>query len=56
MINAGQKGYCPFQPEAKKYAWCQVLQNAGERIWFGTEDEKDNQPDAATPNQVIALS
>lgn len=27
----------------------------GERIWFGTEDEKDNQPDAATPNQAIAL-
>lgn len=24
----------------------------GERIWFGTEDEKDNQPDAATPNQL----
>ena len=28
----------------------------GERIWFGTEDEKDNQPAAATPNQAIALS
>ncbi|RDX87791.1 putative methionine--tRNA ligase [Mucuna pruriens] len=27
----------------------------GERIWFGTEDEKDNQPEAATPNQAIAL-
>lgn len=25
----------------------------GERIWFGSEDEKDNQPDAAKPNQVI---
>ncbi|KAE9620183.1 hypothetical protein Lal_00019711 [Lupinus albus] len=24
----------------------------GERIWFGSEDEKDNQPDAATPNQL----
>ncbi|KAK7263903.1 hypothetical protein RJT34_31502 [Clitoria ternatea] len=24
----------------------------GERIWFGTEDEKDNQPAAATPNQI----
>ncbi|KAL9296089.1 hypothetical protein ACSQ67_021985 [Phaseolus vulgaris] len=28
----------------------------GERIWFGSEDEKDNQPAAATPNQAIALS
>lgn len=30
----------------------------GERIWFGSEDEKGNQPDAATPNQVkkIALN
>ncbi|KAK7341121.1 hypothetical protein VNO80_24046 [Phaseolus coccineus] len=24
----------------------------GERIWFGSEDEKDNQPAAATPNQL----
>ncbi|XP_020088432.1 aminoacyl tRNA synthase complex-interacting multifunctional protein 1-like isoform X1 [Ananas comosus] len=24
----------------------------GERIWFGSEEEKDRQPDAATPNQV----
>ncbi|KAK7258212.1 hypothetical protein RIF29_32740 [Crotalaria pallida] len=24
----------------------------GERIWFGLEDEKDDQPDAATPNQL----
>ncbi|CAN1253534.1 La-related protein 6B [Linum perenne] len=24
----------------------------GERIWFGTEDEKDAQPDPASPNQV----
>lgn len=24
----------------------------GERIWFGSEDEKGNQPDAASPNQV----
>lgn len=24
----------------------------GERIWFGAEDEKDNQPAAATPNQI----
>ncbi|KAJ3708486.1 hypothetical protein LUZ61_012191 [Rhynchospora tenuis] len=24
----------------------------GERIWFGSEDEKDKQSDAATPNQV----
>ncbi|XP_072998639.1 uncharacterized protein [Typha latifolia] len=24
----------------------------GERIWFGSEEEKDKQPDAATPNQV----
>lgn len=24
----------------------------GERIWFGSEEEKDQQPDAATPNQV----
>ncbi|XP_057971985.1 uncharacterized protein LOC131160374 isoform X2 [Malania oleifera] len=24
----------------------------GERIWFGTEEEKENQPDAATPNQI----
>ncbi|OAY80463.1 Tyrosine--tRNA ligase, cytoplasmic [Ananas comosus] len=23
----------------------------GERIWFGSEEEKDRQPDAATPNQ-----
>nr|XP_023890795.1 aminoacyl tRNA synthase complex-interacting multifunctional protein 1-like [Quercus suber] len=24
----------------------------GERIWFGSEEEKENQPAAATPNQV----
>ncbi|XVF41275.1 hypothetical protein PTKIN_Ptkin01aG0267600 [Pterospermum kingtungense] len=24
----------------------------GETIWFGTEQDKDNQPDPATPNQV----
>lgn len=24
----------------------------GERIWFGLEDEKGNQPDAASPNQI----
>lgn len=24
----------------------------GERIWFGTEDEKANQPDAVSPNQI----
>lgn len=24
----------------------------GERIWFGLEDEKENQPDAASPNQI----
>ncbi|KAJ7982703.1 tyrosine--tRNA ligase, cytoplasmic [Quillaja saponaria] len=24
----------------------------GERIWFGSEDEKENQPVAATPNQI----
>lgn len=24
----------------------------GERIWFGSEDEKENQPDAASPNQI----
>lgn len=24
----------------------------GERIWFGLEEEKENQLDAATPNQV----
>ncbi|KAL1324733.1 hypothetical protein HN51_034888 [Arachis hypogaea] len=24
----------------------------GERIWFGSEDEKDNQPVAGTPNQI----
>lgn len=27
--------------------------NPGERIWFGSEDEKDNQPEAAKPNQAI---
>lgn len=27
----------------------------GERIWFGSEDEKDNQPAAAAPNQAITL-
>ncbi|CAK8575452.1 unnamed protein product [Lathyrus sativus] len=26
--------------------------NPGERIWFGSEDEKDNQPEAAKPNQI----
>ncbi|XP_073226167.1 uncharacterized protein [Cicer arietinum] len=26
--------------------------NPGERIWFGSEDEKDNQPAAAAPNQL----
>ncbi|XP_061363117.1 uncharacterized protein LOC133306756 [Gastrolobium bilobum] len=26
--------------------------NPGERIWFGSEDEMDNQPAAATPNQI----
>ena len=25
----------------------------GERIWFGAEEEKGKQPDAATPNQVL---
>lgn len=25
----------------------------GERIWFGTEDEREKQPVAATPNQVV---
>lgn len=24
----------------------------GERIWFGSEEEKDNQPEAAKPNQI----
>ncbi|CAK9157878.1 unnamed protein product [Ilex paraguariensis] len=24
----------------------------GERVWFGSEDEKENLPDAATPNQI----
>ena len=24
----------------------------GERIWFGSEDDKEKQPDAATANQV----
>ncbi|XP_065863050.1 uncharacterized protein [Euphorbia lathyris] len=24
----------------------------GERIWFGSEDDKDNQPDPASPNQI----
>ncbi|KDP29526.1 hypothetical protein JCGZ_19239 [Jatropha curcas] len=24
----------------------------GERIWFGSEDDKENQPDPATPNQI----
>lgn len=27
----------------------------GERIWFGSEDDKDKQPDAASPNQVRPL-
>lgn len=27
----------------------------GERIWFGSADEKDNLPDVATPNQVTSL-
>ncbi|CAL5211976.1 unnamed protein product [Lathyrus oleraceus] len=26
--------------------------NPGERIWFGSKDEKDNQPEAAKPNQI----
>ncbi|CAI8611607.1 unnamed protein product [Vicia faba] len=26
--------------------------NPGERIWFGSEDDKDNQPEAAKPNQI----
>ncbi|CAK8575724.1 unnamed protein product [Lathyrus sativus] len=26
--------------------------NPGERIWFGSENEKDNQPGAAKPNQI----
>lgn len=24
----------------------------GERVWFGSADEKDNLPDAASPNQA----
>lgn len=24
----------------------------GERIWFGSEEDRDKQPDAAGPNQV----
>lgn len=27
----------------------------GERIWFGSEDEKENLPEAASPNQVLIL-
>ena len=27
----------------------------GERVWFGSADEKGNLPDAASPNQVILL-
>ena len=27
----------------------------GERIWFGSEDEKQSQPAAASPNQVVVL-
>lgn len=27
----------------------------GERIWFGTEQDKDNQSDPATPNQVSSI-
>jgi aminoacyl tRNA synthase complex-interacting multifunctional protein 1 len=27
----------------------------GERIWFGSEEEKENQPAAATANQVLIL-
>lgn len=27
----------------------------GERIWFGSEEDKDKQPDPATPNQVSFL-
>lgn len=27
----------------------------GERIWFGSEEEKENQPAAATPNQVSSV-
>lgn len=26
----------------------------GERIWFGSEEDKENQPAAASPNQVCA--
>lgn len=25
----------------------------GERIWFGNVDDKENQPEPATPNQVL---
>lgn len=25
----------------------------GERIWFGSAEEKENLPDAASPNQVV---
>lgn len=28
----------------------------GERVWFGSPEEKENLPDAASPNQVISLS
>lgn len=28
----------------------------GERIWFGSEEEKDHQPHAATPNQVSPVN
>lgn len=27
----------------------------GDRVWFGSEDEIENLPDAASPNQVFAL-
>lgn len=27
----------------------------GERIWFGSEDERQSQPAPASPNQVISL-
>ena len=27
----------------------------GERIWFGSEEDKEKQPAAASPNQVISL-
>jgi aminoacyl tRNA synthase complex-interacting multifunctional protein 1 len=27
----------------------------GERVWFGSEDEEESQPAAATPNQVTVF-